>query len=62
MKIKVVALVLILALTVAVGGAVVANELLALDKGNPDIEISFWGDSIAEAFLGASPIGERDGF
>ena len=63
MKIKVVALVLAIALTAAVGGAVVANELIGFtDKGNPDIEISFWGDSIAEAFLGASPIGERDGF
>lgn len=59
MRFRVIAALLILVLSVAViGGGIVYGEGLA-DNSEETI-ISFWGDSIAEGVLGASPINERE--
>ena len=62
MKAKVFIVVISLILTLSVGGVAVANTLGLVGEQEPEIVFSVWGDSIAEAVLGASPIGERDGF
>ncbi len=63
MKIKALIIALSLILCLAVGGVAVASELDLVDgRGEPTIVFSVWGDSIAEGVLGASPIGERDGY
>ena len=62
MKAKVFIVVISLILTLSIGGVAVANTLGIVGEQEPEIVFSVWGDSIAEAVLGASPIGERDGF
>ncbi|MBR2480010.1 MAG: SGNH/GDSL hydrolase family protein [Clostridia bacterium] len=62
MKAKVFIVVISLVLTLSVGGVALASTLDLVGEQEPEIVFSVWGDSIAEAVLGASPIGERDGF
>ncbi len=63
MKIKSLIVALSLILCLSVGGVAVASELDLIDsKAEPTVVFSIWGDSIAEGVLGASPIGERDGY
>lgn len=54
-------------LAVAIGGlaafaSVQSGYVVEKRTDNTNVVFSVWGDSIAEAILGASPIGERDGF
>lgn len=64
MRAKIFVVVISLVLCLTVGGIAVASEMGLVGKqvDNTDVVFSVWGDSIAEAVLGASPIGERDGF
>ncbi len=62
MKAKILIVVLSLVLTLSVGGIAIASEAGLIKEEEPSIVFSIWGDSIAEAVLGASPIGERDGY
>ncbi|MBQ8177568.1 MAG: hypothetical protein IJ033_00085 [Clostridia bacterium] len=64
MRAKIFVVVISLVLCLSVGGIAVASEMGMVGKqvDNTDVVFSVWGDSIAEAVLGASPIGERDGF
>jgi len=62
MKAKIFIVVISLVLTLSVGGIAVASSLDLIGEKEPEVVFSVWGDSIAEAVLGASPIGERDGF
>ena len=66
MRARIFIVVISLVLTLTVGGIAVASEMGLVGgveaPDNTDVVFSLWGDSIAEAVLGASPIGERDGF
>ena len=62
MKAKVFVVVISLVLVLSVGGVALASTLGLVGEKEQDVVFSVWGDSIAEAVLGASPIGERDGF
>ena len=62
MRAKLFIVVISLVLVLSVGGIAVASSLDLIGEKEPEIVFSVWGDSIAEAVLGASPIGERDGF
>ncbi len=66
MRARIFIVVISLILTLTVGGIAVASEMGFVGgveaPDNTDVVFSVWGDSIAEAVLGASPIGERDGF
>lgn len=64
MKAKYLIVAISLVLCLSVGGIAVASEMGYINSkpDNTDVVFSLWGDSIAEAVLGASPIGERDGF
>lgn len=62
MKFKIFIVVISLVLTLTVGGVSLATTLDLVGEKEPEVVFSVWGDSIAEAVLGASPIGERDGF
>ena len=62
MKAKIFIVVISLVLTLSIGGVALIDTLDLVGEKEPEIVFSVWGDSIAEAVLGASPIGERDGF
>lgn len=60
MKVKTTLVAVFLVLVLAVGGVAVGIGTDIIKTDNRDIVVSFWGDSIAEGVLGASPILEHD--